>query len=89
MVPDGKLTVFRSRDTGRSWQRAAKGLPDRNAQLLVLREAMSVDSADAAGVYFGTSTGQIFYTLDEGRQWRLLADFLPPIYSVEAVGPFY
>jgi hypothetical protein len=36
----------------------------------------------------GTSTGQIFYTLDEGRQWQLLADFLPPIYSVEAFGPF-
>ncbi len=43
---------------------------------------------DRAGVYCGSSTGQIFYTRDEGRQWQLLADFLPPIYSVEAFGPF-
>ncbi len=88
VVPDGKLTIFRSRDAGRSWPGAAKGLPDGNAQLLVLREAMSVDSADRAGVYCGTSTGQSFYTRDEGRQWQLLADFLPPIYAVDAFGPF-
>ncbi|HXN28381.1 MAG TPA: hypothetical protein VN902_14740 [Candidatus Acidoferrales bacterium] len=74
VVPDGKLTVFRPRDAGRSWQRAAKGLPDRNAQPLVLREAMSVDSADASGVYCGTSSGQIFRTRDEGASgscWRI------------------
>lgn len=86
--PDGKLTVFRSRNAGRTWQRAAKGLPDRNAHLLVLREAMSVDAADPAGVYFGTSTGQLFHTRNEGNEWRMLADFLPPIYSVEAFGPY-
>jgi hypothetical protein len=59
-----------------------------SAPLLVLREAMSVDSADAAAVYCGTSTGQVFHTRDEGRQWQLLADFLPPIYWVEVFGPF-
>jgi hypothetical protein len=75
VVLDGKLTVFGSRDVGRSRQRAAKGLPDRNAQLLVLHETMSVDSAEAAGVYCGTSTGQIFHRRDEGRHWQLLADF--------------
>ncbi|MGH9699430.1 MAG: WD40/YVTN/BNR-like repeat-containing protein [Candidatus Acidiferrales bacterium] len=88
VVPGGKLAVYRSRDSGRTWQRTAKGLPDRNAYLLVLREAMSVDRGDAAGVYFGTSTGQLFYTRDEGREWHLMADFLPPIYSVEAFGPY-
>jgi hypothetical protein len=50
---------------------------------------MSVDAADPAGVYFGTSTGQLFHTRDEGRAWHLLADFLPPVYSVEAFGPFH
>jgi hypothetical protein len=43
---------------------------------------------DRAGTYFGTATGQILYTRYEGRQWQLLADFLPPVYSVEAFGPF-
>jgi hypothetical protein len=88
VVPDGKRTVIRSRDAGRSWQRAARGLPDRNAQLLELREAISVDSADRAGVFFGTPTGQVFYKGDAGLEWQLLAHCLPPLYSVEAFGPF-
>ncbi len=45
---------------------------------------MSTDTGDPAGVYFGTETGQLFYSRDEGQQWDLLADFLPPILSVEA-----
>jgi hypothetical protein len=88
VVPDGKLTIIRSSDAGRAGQRAAKGLPDRNAQVLVLHEAVSVDSANHAGVCFGISTGQIFHKHDEGRHWQMLADFLPPIYSVEASGRF-
>lgn len=85
--PDGRLAAYRTRNGGKTWQRVSRGLPERNAHLLVLREAMSADSADSAGVYFGTSTGQVFHTRDEGREWRLLADYLPPIYSVEAFGP--
>jgi hypothetical protein len=45
---------------------------------------MSTDTCDSAGVYFGTETGQLFYTRDEGKQWQLLAGNLPPIMSVEA-----
>jgi hypothetical protein len=80
--------IQRSRDGGCRWKRVAKGLPSRNAHLLVLREGMSVDSGERAGVYFGTSTGQLFHTRDEGNEWHLLRDFFPPIYSVEAFGPF-
>jgi photosystem II stability/assembly factor-like uncharacterized protein len=84
--PDGRLAAYRSTTGGRTWQRQGRGLPSRNAHLLVLREAMSTDALDPAGVYFGTSTGQVFHTKNEGREWRLLADFLPPVYSVEAHG---
>jgi photosystem II stability/assembly factor-like uncharacterized protein len=82
--PDGCLAAYRSTDAGRTWQKQGRGLPSRNAHLAILRTAMSADAADPAGVYFGTSTGQIFATRDEGRQWELLADFLPSIYSIEA-----
>ena len=51
----------------------------------VLREAMGVDRLDPVGVYFGTSTGQIYGSIDEGRSWRLLADHLPRILSVDAI----
>jgi hypothetical protein len=50
-----------------------------------MREAMAVDRHDDVGVYVGTSTGQLFGSRDEGRNWGLLADFLPGISSVEAV----
>jgi hypothetical protein len=46
---------------------------------------MATDRHDPAGVYVGTSTGQLFGSRDEGRNWRLLADFLPGISSVETV----
>jgi hypothetical protein len=82
--PDGCLAVWRSTDGGRTWRKQTRGLPTRNAHLLVLREAISTDSNDSAGVYFGTETGQLFATRDEGRNWELIADFLPPILSVEA-----
>ena len=80
---DGKFSVWRSRDAGDSWERITKGLPEK-AHLVVLREAMVTDSFEDAGIYIGTNTGQLFYTRDSGDSWELMADFLPPIQSVEA-----
>lgn len=79
---DGKFAVWRSRNGGESWKRLTTGLPDR-AHLLALREAMAMDTLDDAGVYVGTSTGQVFYSRDTGDSWGVLADFLPPVLSVE------
>jgi hypothetical protein len=45
---------------------------------------MTTDTDDPAGVYIGTSTGQIFYSRDDGDHWQMLADYLPPILSLEA-----
>ena len=83
MSVDGKFTVWRSRDAGETWQPMRKGLPD-NARLVVLREAMATDTFEDAGIYVGTNTGQLFYSRDSGDSWELMADFLPPIHSVEA-----
>jgi hypothetical protein len=81
----GAAAVWRSRDRGQSWQRVAEGLPQQHAYLTVLREAMAVDRHERVGVYIGTNTGQVFASADEGDHWQLAADFLPPIWSVEAV----
>jgi hypothetical protein len=83
MSVDGKFSVWRSRDAGDSWERMTKGLPEK-AHLVALREAMATDSFEDAGIYVGTNTGQLFYSRDSGDSWDLLADFLPPIQSVEA-----
>jgi hypothetical protein len=81
---DGHAAVWRSRDRGDSWTQLDSGLPSENAYITVLREAMGVDRLDPVGVYFGTSTGQVFGSADEGDHWALLADFLPDVWSVEA-----
>jgi len=83
-VPEGKLRVGRSRDGGRTWELLTNGLPQENAYVLVLREAMAADDRDPAGIYFGTSTGTVFYSSDAGDSWQVLAQHLPPVYSVSA-----
>ncbi len=84
-MPGARTAVWRTHDGGDSWIRAGDGLPQDGAYLGVLREAMAVDHLDPVGVYFGTSTGQVYGSADEGRTWSLVADNLPPIWSVEAV----
>lgn len=81
-MPGGRAAVWQSRDGGESWAEQTEGLPQQDAYLGVLREAMAVDGHDPVGVYIGTSTGQLFGSRDEGRSWRLLADYLPGISSV-------
>ncbi len=80
--PEGKFRVARTRDAGKTWRLLTKGLPQRNAHLLVLREAITSDALDPAGVYIGTTSGQVFYTRDGGDNWQVLADSLPSVYSV-------
>ena len=82
-MPEGHAALWRTRDAGSSWQRLDRGLPQRDAYVGVLREAMAVDSEDAPGLYFGTSTGQVFASVDEGDSWSEITGYLPAISSVE------
>ena len=81
---DGHAAVYRTNDGGETWAKSTDGLPKDNAYISVLREAMAVDRLDPVGVYFGTSTGQLYGSRDEGRTWGLIADNLPAIWSVDA-----
>lgn len=80
----GAAAVWRTRDGGETWERMSEGLPQSGAYLTVLREAMATDTLPDAGIYFGTSTGQVFGSRDGGDSWQLIAEFLPPISGVEA-----
>jgi len=81
LPPNGRFLVWRSDDAGRSWSPLGSGLP-RHSYYNVLRDGMSSDREDPCGVYFGTTTGQLYGSRNGGNRWELIADGLPPIYSV-------
>ncbi|MEO7665216.1 MAG: exo-alpha-sialidase [Candidatus Limnocylindrales bacterium] len=83
MMPEASAGVWRTHDGGDTWTRSGEGLPQHDAFVGVLREAMAVDGLDPVGVYFGTSTGQVYGSADEGRSWTLVAENLPPVWSVD------
>ena len=82
--PDGKLRVYRSRTGGDEWEPLSEGLPQANCYVNVLRDAMSVDSLEACGLYFGTTGGQVYGSADEGDSWQPIVRDLPRVLSVEA-----
>jgi hypothetical protein len=81
--PDGKLRVYRSRTGGNEWQALTKGLPQSDCYVNVLRDAMAVDSLDSCGVYFGTTGGQVYASIDAGDNWTPIVRDLPAVVSVE------
>lgn len=82
-MPDAAAAVWRTRDRGASWTRLSDGLPQENAYLGVLREAMAVDPLDPVGIYFGTSSGEVYASADEGASWQRIASHLPDVWSVD------
>lgn len=82
--PEGKLRVYRSRTGGNDWEPLTRGLPQENCYVNVLRDAMSVDTLDPCGVYFGTTGGQVYGSSDGGDTWNAIVRDLPAVCSVEA-----
>ena len=82
--PGGKPAAYRTRDGGRTWKRQAEGLPKTQGWWTVKRQAMTADPFPTAGVYFGTTSGEVWGSRDEGRSWKCLAAHLPQIYAIES-----
>ena len=83
--PGASAAIWRSRDGGAAWEALQNGLPDKNCFFTVLRQAMAVDKEGSAGVYFGTNSGSVFASKDEGDSWSEVARHLPTILSVETL----
>jgi photosystem II stability/assembly factor-like uncharacterized protein len=81
---EGKLRVYRSRTGGNDWEALTNGLPQNDCYVNVLRDAMTVDSLNPCGVYFGTTGGQVYGSADSGDSWRAIVRDLPAVLSVEA-----
>ncbi|MCC7261907.1 MAG: exo-alpha-sialidase, partial [Candidatus Latescibacteria bacterium] len=81
---EGKLRVYRSRTGGHEWEGLTRGLPQADCYVNVLRGAMSVDTLDSCGIYFGTTGGQVYGSADGGDNWTPIVRDLPAVLSVEA-----
>ena len=79
---DGRLRVYRTRNAGSSWEPLARGLPQKLAYETVLRDGLTADSCDPVGLYFGTRSGQLFGSRDEGKTWHKLLEGLPAVLCV-------
>jgi hypothetical protein len=85
MCIDGVPAVYGSADAGNTWKKMSKGMPKSQAWWTVKRQAMGADQADPLGLYFGTTSGEVWASFDEGAQWHCLMLHLPQILAVEAV----
>jgi hypothetical protein len=82
--PGGKPAVFVSKNGGKSWTRQSSGMPAKDAWWTVKRQAMCADAGAPVGLYFGTTSGEVWASGDEGARWRCIARNLPEIYAVES-----
>ena len=61
----GQLAVYRTRDSGKTWEGLTRGLPGPNDYQSVYREGLDTDGL-GGGVYVGTSNGEVYASADGG-----------------------
>ncbi len=83
-TPSGRLRVYRTRNAGESWEPLTRGLPQKGAYETVLRDGMVADTLDPLGIYFGTRSGDIYASIDEGKSWKKILEGLPAVVCVRA-----
>jgi photosystem II stability/assembly factor-like uncharacterized protein len=79
--PGGHFAVWGTDNGGKEWFKLDAGIPSVS-YYTVLRDGMVSDMEDPCGLYFGTTTGQLFASRDQGNHWRNLSAGLPPVLSV-------
>ncbi len=78
---DGELVVTRTRDGGKTFDILRKGLPQSHAYDVVLRHALAIDETGDQ-LAFGSTTGSLYVTEDQGDSWQEMSHSLPPVYAV-------
>ena len=78
---DGRVVVTRTRDGGASFEVLTEGLPGEHSYDLVYRHALDIDGSGER-LAFGSTTGSLWVTENQGDSWVRLQAHLPPIYCV-------
>lgn len=78
---DGKICVSRTRDGGKTFEVLRRGLPQHHAYDLTFRHGLDV-SADGSSLVFGSTTGSVWVSEDQGDSWQTVSEHLPPVYAV-------
>lgn len=84
--PGGRPAVYRTTDGGARWDRLDRGFPSGHAYWTVKRQALAHDQHDPLGLYLGTTSGEVWGSINQGKTWKCLARHLPHIYSIEVAG---
>ena len=73
VAPDLALCVCETNNGGKSWQPIRKGLPQDHCFDIVFRHSFANKGPLMA---FGTSTGNVFLSQDEGQSWETISSTL-------------
>lgn len=82
---DGKLVVTRTRDGGQSFEVLSDGLPQEHSYDLIYRHSLDVDDSGDR-LAFGSTTGSLWVSEDQGDRWECVSNYLPPVYCVRFAG---
>jgi photosystem II stability/assembly factor-like uncharacterized protein len=80
---EGKIRVYRRRNGAEEWEPLDQGFPVSLYYGGVLRDALTVDPLEPAGVCFGTTQGDVFHSPDGGQTWNALPGRFSRITTVK------
>ncbi len=78
---DGALVVNRTQDGGKTFEQLRGGLPQTHAYDLIYRHGLDIDTSGDT-LAFGSTTGNLWVSDNQGEDWTHVSAHLPPIYCV-------
>ena len=83
-VKGGKLLVYRRKRGENCWEPSGDVAPDEPHHVSVLRDAMTADGLEPEGIYFGTTSGELYLSMDQGERWQRLPGQYSRILNVKS-----
>lgn len=76
---DQSLCICRTDDGGKTWNEFREGLPQDSCFDIVLRHSFAKHDDT---LVFGTNTGNLFLSENNGESWKSLNNYLPTIFAL-------